>query len=330
MRERRKPGIRALADATPVAPLLINFRDEVNFYGINDPVWAYLLRRSPSTGRTLQAALDRAAWVLTGGQLTAKQLPWHRLTWEDMLHLRQQLAELYAPATGNLILSAVRGVLKWCVLWDYIPSKPSELYRLVISKGSPTHTGQSSKGRVLTPDEIAALFRVCTEDQRPGGRRDTALLALLYSAGLRCSEVVALDLEDYHPITGTLVVQAGRGKKERRLSIGNAVTEPLSEWLAVRGREGGALFRPISKTGRLQSRRLTQKAVSWILQTRAAEAGVTVPSPHDLRRSCIAGLLASGMDLPRVADLVGHTSIITTARYAQRNKQVNQRVEELP
>jgi integrase/recombinase XerD len=320
MTQRRKLGIRALANAKPVAPLLINFQEEVSLYWKGHPVNWYLSHLSHISADTMRTALDDAAWVLTGGQLTAEQVPWHRLRWEDMLHLQDQMAELYAPATGNRILSAVRGVLKSCFDWDYISLNPKESYRLMTSPQRPIHGERVATGRVLTPDEFAVLFQICTEDPRPAGRRDAALLALMYNAGLRSSELVSLNLEDYRPITGTLVVQAGKGKKERRLSLGKTVTEPLSEWLTARGRQGGALFRPISKTGRLQSRRLTQKAVSWILQTRAAEAGVTVPSPHDLRRSYICGLLASGMDLTSIASLVGHMSIATTVRYARCNR----------
>jgi len=82
----------------------------------------------------------------------------------------------------------------------------------------------------------------------------------------------------------------------------------------------GPLFVPISKRGRLLARRLTDKAVTWILQVRATAAGVAAFSPHDLRRTFISTLLDAGVDLATVADMAGHANIATTAKYDRRGE----------
>jgi site-specific recombinase XerD len=164
------------------------------------------------------------------------------------------------------------------------------------------------KGRRLTEQELAQLFQACAADRRPAGRRDAAMLALLYGAGLRRTELVNLDVGDYDPTTGAVTVRQGKGNKDRQLFTGNGSAEALTAWLAVRGRSPGPLFLPLSKAGRLQPRCLTDKAVTWVLSARAAQAGVAAFSPHDLRRSYISSLLALGVDLATVAAMVARST----------------------
>jgi hypothetical protein len=97
------------------APWLVDFREEVNSLYWRNPIDEYLQRLSPTSGHTMRAALEDATRVLTRGQLTAEQMPWHRLRDADMLELKRRLARIYAPATSRRILSAVRGVLKICI-----------------------------------------------------------------------------------------------------------------------------------------------------------------------------------------------------------------------
>lgn len=86
---------------------------------------------------------------------------------------------------------------------------------------------------------------------------------------------------------------------------------------------------PISKRGRLLARRLTDKAVTWILSVRAAQASVATFSPHDLRRTFISTLLAAGADLATVAELAGHANIATTARYDRRGEAAKRKAAAL-
>ncbi len=186
----------------------------------------------------------------------------------------------------------------------------------------PIKGARLPKGRMLTADELEKLFRVCAEDSRSIGRRDAALLAGLYGAGLRRMEAVSLDVRDYDLVTGALVVRAGKGKKDRQLFVGNGAAGALGDWLLVRGESPGALFVPINKGGRLRlDHRLTDKAITLILEKRAATAGVRGFSPHDLRRSFISSLLDAGVDLVTVSAMAGHANIATTAKYDRRGEE---------
>jgi integrase/recombinase XerD len=279
------------------------------------PVKVYLARLDVNSRRTMRAALEAAATRLTGGTHTAETLPWAALDYQHMLALRTQLAAQYASA--NRILTAVRGVLQECRRLGFMP-----LERQLRAGEVPPVRGQRlPKGRMLSADELVQLFRVCAADSGPAGRRNASLLAMLYGAGLRRTEAVNLDVGDYELTTGQLLVRCGKGRKDRQLFAGNGTATAVREWLVIRGQALGPLFVPIGKSGRLFARRLSDKAVTHILQERAAEAAIQAFSPHDLRRSYISTLLASGVDLVTVSALAGHASVTTTAKYDRRGEE---------
>jgi integrase/recombinase XerD len=140
--------------------------------------------------------------------------------------------------------------------------------------------------------------------------------------------VVGLDLHDYDVATGALVVRAGKGNKDRQLFAGNGAAQAMCEWLDIRGTAPGPLFLPINKSGRLITRRLSDKAIVHILKERADEAAIKSFSPHDLRRSFISGLLSSGVDLVTVSAMAGHASVTTTAKYDRRGEEAKRQAAE--
>lgn len=290
------------------------------------PTAVYLAHLAAGSRRTMRAALETAAGLLSGGTLDGQTMPWWTLHYPHMTALRTQLIDrAYAPATGNRILAAVRGVLKESWRLGLMPLEQ----QVRACDVPPIRGSRVPKGRRLTERELTQLFTACAADPRPTGRRDAAMLALLYGAGLRRSELVNLDVRDYQPSTGTLTVRQGKGNKDRQLFTGNGSAEALKAWLAVRGRKPGPLFLPLSKAGRLLPRRLTDKAVTWVLSERATQAGVEAFSPHDLRRSYISSLLASGVDLATVAAMAGHSNLTTTAKYDRRGEESQRRAGEL-
>jgi site-specific recombinase XerD len=147
---------------------------------------------------------------------------------------------------------------------------------------------------------------------------------------MRRAELAALELGDYEPLSGSLAVRSGKGRKDRLLYAAGGAEAALADWLALRGEMSGPLFVPISRGGRLRlGRRLSGQAIAWILERRAEEAAVGEFSPHDLRRTFIGDLLDAGADLATVQRLAGHSSPATTSRYDRRGEESKRRAVSL-
>ncbi len=157
--------------------------------------------------------------------------------------------------------------------------------------------------------------------------RDAAILAVLYTGGVRRAELAGLDLADWSTDPPTLRVR-GKGGKERLVPLAGGAAAALRAWLRARGDRTGGLFLPINKGGRLCGDRLGDHAVYAVLRKRLSEAGVARLSPHDLRRTFVGDLLDAGIDLATVQRLAGHASPTTTARYDRRGEATKRRAIE--
>ncbi len=281
-----------------------------------NPAVVYLSSLRPTGRRSQKQALKAVAILLTSGATEDPiTFPWHTLRYQHMTALRSALLERN-PATANKMLTAVKRVLLEARRLGLI--KAEEYIQAVDIKSIKSET--LPRGRALASGEMIALMKACARDTTPAGARDAALVAVLYSAGLRRSEVVALDLADYDEERGALTIRAGKGRKDRLTYIESGTGEALAAWLKVRGDEPGALFCPVNKGGNIQLRRLTDRAVFWATRKRSLEAGVKSFSPHDLRRTFISDLLDAGADIATVQKLAGHSSVVTTARYDRRGE----------
>ncbi len=137
----------------------------------------------------MKSALETIATLLTSGRCTALTLPWPLLRAQHTLAVRAALAERYAPATANKMLSALRGTLK--AAWRLGQMATDDYQRAI---DLPPVRGETlPRGCALSSGELGALFEACAEDSSPAGTRDAALFAVLYGAGLRRAEVAALD-----------------------------------------------------------------------------------------------------------------------------------------
>ncbi|HEB91092.1 MAG TPA: hypothetical protein ENI85_16070, partial [Deltaproteobacteria bacterium] len=177
-----------------------------------DPAAAYLDQLGEGSRRTMREALTKLARWASDGRCGPHDLPWHLLRIEHTAALRTRLISNLAPATANKHLAALRGVLKLC--WRH-GLMPAEAYQRAIDL--PPARGASPKRSVrLGEAELRNLIRSCQQDSSPAGARDEALLSLLYGAGLRRSEVVALELSDYELASGELTVGEASGRRRRR------------------------------------------------------------------------------------------------------------------
>jgi len=240
--------------------------------------------------------------------------PWHRLRYRDTARVRAQLVERYAPATVNKILSALRGVLKTC--WR-LGLMDAETYARAADVAN-VRAKTLPSGRAVERDEVRALFATC--DDSPAGRRDAAMLAILYGGGLRRAEVCGLDLDDFDAGGCVITVRSGKGRRDRRVFLAKSVCKVVRKWTAVRGGDDGPLFVPISSTGAVRITRLRGEAVRYILQKRQRQARLDGITPHSFRRGYVSALLEAGVDVFTVQRLAGHADAVTTARYDRRGE----------
>ncbi len=277
---------------------------------------AVVYRDSLSRGSywAVRHSLETIAEILGGEDADPWTFPWERLTYQHTARVRRAIVERYAPATVNKMLSALRGVLK--TAWR-LGLMDAETYRRAAAVENVKARVQP-KGRAVEPDELAELFRVCAEDESPAGRRDAALFAVLYGAGLRRAELCGLDLADFDALDCAIRVRAGKGRRDRTVYLPAAVCRHLCSWVEVREGEPGPLFCPVRSTGEVPITRLRGEAVWYILKRRMRQAGLAGITPHGFRRAFVSSLLAAGVDLLTVQELVGHADAVTTAKYDRR------------
>jgi integrase/recombinase XerD len=174
--------------------------------------------------------------------------------------------------------------------------------------------------KVLSTEEVEALLGV-PDLRTPFGKRDKAMLELLYATGIRVSELVNLNLEDVH-LTMGFVRCFGKGSKERIVPIGRMAAEAVEAYLTKarpslikNKKDETALF--VNHHGR----RLTRQGFWKILKKLALEAKVEKElTPHTLRHSFATHLLENGADLRAVQEMLGHADISTTQIYTHVTK----------
>jgi site-specific recombinase XerD len=213
-----------------------------------------------------------------------------------------------APATVARKLAAVRGLFDFLVRTERVGQNPADLV------SSPKR--EEKLPRVLTVEQVRRLLEQIPA-HTPLELRDRAMLELAYSCGLRCEEIVNLDIDSLDFETEQLRV-LGKGSKERLLPVGEPAQRALRRY-SERGRHAlsadpreRALF--LSKSGRrLSNSDVTRRLGLWVREA-ALAAGV---SPHSLRHSFATHLLEGGADLRTIQELLGHASISTTQVYTR-------------
>jgi site-specific recombinase XerD len=243
---------------------------------------------------------------------------WHEMTYQWTTVAMSRIANLgLAPSTANRHLYALRGVLKEC--WRLGFMSQEDYARAVDLK--PIIGSRLSKGRSLEAWEIRALLNDCLQRKpKPSHIRDAAMIAVLYTNGLRRAEMVNINLEDFNAETGCITV-IGKRNKQRTVYVTNKARTLLDKWLDVRGDWSGRIFCPIDKYGNVVQSTLTDQAVYLMLKRRGENAGLAPFSPHDMRRSFIGDLLDAGVDISTVANMAGHDSVEVTRKYDRRGER---------
>lgn len=294
-----------------------------------NPAIVYLIALRPKGRYSQRRVLNLVARLLgetetrdkSGKEITFLTCPWSALRCQHMEAIRSKLEGSYSPSTVNKALAAVRGVLR--PAWQLGQITEEDYRQTQAVKGLITTKQPAS--RMLTTREIAALVAACKSDPTPAGARDAAIIDVAYTSGLLRAELSELDLADYDADTGKLTV-CGDGSNERSFYLIGGVRRAMSAWLALRGNQPGAFFRPVSKGGQILTRRLTSQAIYNLLEKRGKEGGVKGFTANDLRRTFINDLLNDGVDLSTVAQMAGHASATTTGRYVWKPEDDRRKV----
>ncbi|MDX8408359.1 MAG: tyrosine recombinase [Mariprofundaceae bacterium] len=166
--------------------------------------------------------------------------------------------------------------------------------------------------RTLPPEQTEALL---SDSGRATEARDLALLAVMYGCGLRVSEVVGLDLDDVDLHAMELRV-LGKGRKERVVPLPEGAMNLLKSYLDERPPLQASASGQSAVFLNQRGGRLTARSVQRMLKARALATGADMSvTPHRLRHSFATHLLAGGVDLRAIQELLGHASLGTTERY---------------
>ena len=232
------------------------------------------------------------------------------LTQATIKHLQAFSASLYDIGIGTTthcrILSGIRTLYKFLVLDGYIDKDPAELLE------SPRPGDRLPQ--VLTTEEVDRL-EAAIDLSKWEGQRNKAIIEVLFSCGLRVSELVTLHLSDLYLEEGFIRV-LGKGNKERLVPISACATEQLRLWFKDREimkiKPGQEDFVFLNRRGS----HLTRTMILIIIKQLGFMAGIKKTiSPHTLRHSFATALLEGGADLRAIQAMLGHESIGTTEIY---------------
>lgn len=290
---------------------------------VTNPAAIHLAAQSVRARPGVLSSLRTATRLLSSGALEDPlAVDWSQLRYQHLAALLAVLADEDRKAAGiahirNCVLGVMREAWRLELIGD------GQWLRL---KDVPVPRGSSlPAGREVRSGELDALMKICAMDSSNAGRRDKALLAVLFGGGLRRNEVALLTLADYEPDPGRLRV-SGKGRRERYVPLAAGVAQCLGDWLDVRGDTPGALFVPINKAGVLDLRHLTSQALYNACLKRARQAGVAHFAPHDARRTLASNALDHSGDIVAVSGLLGHSSPAVTAKYDRRGERAKERL----
>jgi integrase/recombinase XerC len=264
----------------------------------------HLERERNASPHTVRAYIDDLGQFIAHLRLELGREPRPRDV--DVLLLRAFLARLHREglkkSSAARKLASLRTFFRYLCREGVLKANPARaLLSPRLERRIPAHLDEADVGRLLA-----------VAGDRDADVRARAILELLYATGIRCAELVGLDLPEVD-LEARFVRVLGKGQKERLVPFGAPAEKALRAYLPVR-----AKCRPRSDALLVNARggRLTDRSVRSIVQRRVVQAAVSQRiSPHGLRHSFATHLLERGADLRSIQELLGHARLSTTQKY---------------
>lgn len=242
--------------------------------------------------------------------LETRHRPWHHVRLGDVEWYRAGLVGAgHTPNTIDTSLRAVKRFYDWCIRTERLAAHPMAGFRFArIPRALPRD--------VPTRREMRRLL-AAPDAGTPVGLRDRAILELLYSSGLRLSELCRLDIHHLDFGSGLVRVVAGKGAKDRVVPVGRTAVASLRGYLlgarpGMVNRDGDTLF-PGTR-----GRRISGQTVERIVRDHARSARIAKRlTPHSIRHAFATHLLQCGADVVHVQRMLGHACLTTTQIYLQ-------------
>lgn len=246
----------------------------------------------------------------------------HELTSEHIWSYRVYLSrkkdsrgKYTKKTTQNYYLIAIRNLLNYFAEKDIV-SLPSDKIKL------PKLTDKDKAIKFLKFEQIEKLMKM-PDTATSEGLRDRAILEVLFSTGMRVSELTSLNITQFNKeslIKGKFTDQelsiSGKGGSTRPVYFSNRTLKCLADYLKTRNDMFSPLFINYKKDDSDKEHRLTQRSVERLVRKFTTMAGLPVEAtPHTLRHSFATDLLQQGADMRSVQELLGHKNIVTTQIY---------------
>ncbi|HSR88962.1 MAG TPA: tyrosine-type recombinase/integrase [Candidatus Udaeobacter sp.] len=275
---------------------------------------------SPVTTRNYNNFLRTfTAWLAESNLSSLKP---HELTPEHIWSYRVYLSrkkdskgKYTKKTTQNYYLIAIRNLLNYFAEKDII-SLPSEKIKL------PKLTDKDKTIKFLKFEQVEKLMQM-PDLSAPEGLRDRAILEILFSTGMRVSELTSLNIRQFNvadltkgKFTDQELSISGKGGSVRTIYFSNRALTALANYLKTRKDMYAPLFINYKKDEEDNEHRLTQRSVERLVRKYTVMAGLPVEAtPHTLRHSFATDLLQQGADMRSVQELLGHKNIVTTQIY---------------
>ena len=204
-------------------------------------------------------------------------------------------------------ISSAKGFFNYLKKSGLVTNSP---FDLINSPKSPSHLPS-----ILSPEEVSQLLNFKPKNVQE--KRDMAIIELIYSSGLRVSEAVNANLDDFEDNKNFLRV-LGKGSKTRLVPVGRYARKAIDEWIGERKKlstKDNSLF------VNLRGKRISARSVQEKIRNIAIMQGLPPVNPHMLRHSFATHLLESSGDLRSIQELLGHSSLSTTQIYTRLDYQ---------